>query len=210
MPSALSTYNHKEYTKITAWVFYIAKTQEKVLWALEYADNLRHMARFVKPRTEKIKRLRYQSTHGHKELTLNELMDDLEDPDNFPLPPSGISINIFPPKGKIVTDFGEEDNVVIQNPPGAQLRAEAEYYILSDEESDGYKSEDNLPLSNFVTKNKKKTRSYKWEKDDIQNDFALHAQTISETEDDGLAVLNFSTYEYGRIAFFVKWERRFF
>ncbi|KAF2896625.1 hypothetical protein ILUMI_09549, partial [Ignelater luminosus] len=63
------------------------------------------------------------------------------------------NINIFPPKDEIVTDenFGEQDNVVIQNLPGAQLRAEAEYCILSDEDT-----EDNLPLSNFVTKNKKK------------------------------------------------------
>ncbi|KAF2886820.1 hypothetical protein ILUMI_19353 [Ignelater luminosus] len=62
--------------------------------------------------------------------------------------------------GQIVTDedSGEEDNVVIQNLPGAQLRADAEDYTSSDEESNGYESEDNLPLSNFVT------RSCKWEK----------------------------------------------
>ncbi|KAF2879936.1 hypothetical protein ILUMI_26224 [Ignelater luminosus] len=39
-------------------------------------------------------------------------MDELEDPDNIPLPSAGISINLFPPKDEIVTDkdSGEEDN----------------------------------------------------------------------------------------------------
>ncbi|KAF2884084.1 hypothetical protein ILUMI_22090 [Ignelater luminosus] len=109
---------------------------------------------------------RYLICYRHKALTLN-------DPDSIPLPPSGITINIFPPEDKIVIDedFGEEDNVVIENFSEAQLRAKAEYYISSDKENDGYELEENLSLSNFVTKNKKKPRSFEWEKVDIQNDF---------------------------------------
>ncbi|KAF2881100.1 hypothetical protein ILUMI_25066, partial [Ignelater luminosus] len=42
--------------------------------------------------------------YRHKALTLNELIDELDDPDNIPLPPSGISINIFPHNDEIVTD----------------------------------------------------------------------------------------------------------
>ncbi|KAJ3654439.1 hypothetical protein Zmor_013628 [Zophobas morio] len=93
---------------------------------------------------------------------------NLEDPDRIPLPPSGISINIFSPEDEILTDedSGKEDHVEMQKLPAAKLRAEAEFYISSNEQGDGYESEDNLPLSNFIIKNKIKS----------QDNFFLHGQ----------------------------------
>lgn len=116
------------------------------------------------------------SSYKHKPLTLIELIDELENPESIPVPPSGIII--FPPEDEILTDedSGEEDNVAIENLPGAQLRAEAEYQITpvvdDEEDNDGFDSEDDLPLSGLIKRKRiMKKSNYKWEKLDIRSDF---------------------------------------
>ena len=127
-------------------------------------------------------------SYKHEALTLNQLMDELEDRDRIPLSPSGISINIFPPEDEILTDedSGKEDNVEMQKLPAAKLRAEAEFYISSNEEGDGYESEDNLPLSNFINKNKIKSQDNffsAWSDDDEANNNANDTTNLTKVFD---------------------------
>lgn len=73
---------------------------------------------------------------------------------------------IFPPDdGEVVDeDSGEEDSIVINNLPGAQLRSEAEVVLHVTKSNSDYDSEDNLPLPHFakrqkVSRQKKKYRA---------------------------------------------------
>nr|CAH7761214.1 unnamed protein product [Callosobruchus chinensis] len=107
-------------------------------------------------------------------LTLSELTEDVEntnlDTDLIP-----DEIIIFPPDDGEVTDedSGEEDNVVINNLPGAQLRTLAEVVLPNIEDVSDFDSEDDLPLSRFVKRQqvsrpkKKQTEELAWIKNDI-------------------------------------------
>lgn len=76
------------------------------------------------------------------------------------------NITIFPPDNANdpVTDedSGEEDNVVIDNLPGSQLRVQCEV-----ERSDEWDSDDELPLSNFVQRKPKKLKTFVYSKQDL-------------------------------------------
>nr|CAH7751981.1 unnamed protein product [Callosobruchus chinensis] len=83
-------------------------------------------------------------------------------------------IIIFPPDDGEVTDedSGEEDNVVINNLPGAQLRTLAEVVLPNIEDVSDVDSEDDLPLSRLVKRQqvsrpKKKQTELAWIKTDI-------------------------------------------
>ncbi|KAJ8934842.1 hypothetical protein NQ318_016178 [Aromia moschata] len=80
-------------------------------------------------------------------LMLSELIEELENYDTLEIPNS---ITIFPPDNSNdpVTDkdLGEEDNIVIDNLPGSQLRVECEAEGKVDS-SDEWDSEDELPLT---------------------------------------------------------------
>ncbi|KAK4876658.1 hypothetical protein RN001_009164 [Aquatica leii] len=98
-----------------------------------------------------------------KLLTLNELLREIEDIDDIADIPD--EIVIFPPENAndCITDedSGDENDVVLNNLPGCQLRANAEVRIdrnqedvmaNPDEVNQESESEDDLPLSTFVKK----------------------------------------------------------
>lgn len=100
----------------------------------------------------------------HKPLTLDELLHYAENPDLIPEPPDNIIL--FPPENdgwETDEDSGEEDQVTLNNLPGSQLRARAEFsYDVKRDEGDvvpnhnvnvddaladeNWESEDDLPL----------------------------------------------------------------
>nr|CAH7764628.1 unnamed protein product [Callosobruchus chinensis] len=51
-------------------------------------------------------------------------------------------------------DSGEEDNVVINNLPGLQLRTLTEVVLQNTENASDFDSEDELPLSRFLRRQK--------------------------------------------------------
>nr|CAH7764837.1 unnamed protein product [Callosobruchus chinensis] len=89
--------------------------------------------------------------------------------------PDDNEVIVFPPDDGEVTDedSGEEDNVVINNLPGAQVRTLAEVVLPNIEDVSDFDSEDDLPLSRFgkrqqVSRPKKKqTEELAWIKTDI-------------------------------------------
>lgn len=100
-------------------------------------------------------------------LTLAELVEELENDDTLEIPKS---VTIFPPDNSNdpVTDedSGEEDNVVIDNLPGSQLRIECEVEAEVDS-SNEWDSDDELPLANFVQHKPKKIKSFSYSKQDL-------------------------------------------
>nr|CAH7760345.1 unnamed protein product [Callosobruchus chinensis] len=107
-------------------------------------------------------------------LTLSELMEEVEntnlDSDLIPE-----EIIIFQPADGGVTDedSGEEDNVVINNLPGVQPRTLTEVVLPNTENASDFDSEDDLPLSRFLKRQKvsrakkKHTEVLAWTKNDI-------------------------------------------
>lgn len=127
-----------------------------------------------------------------KPLTLHELLEEADKLDSISEIPKNIVI--FPPDNAnqdlTDEDSGEEDDIQINNLPGSQLRAEAEVlesvHELNDlpsvshitAESEIWDSEDDLPLSVYISKkrkleinnskqNSKKQKHYEWERNDI-------------------------------------------
>ncbi|XP_030759385.1 piggyBac transposable element-derived protein 3-like [Sitophilus oryzae] len=108
-------------------------------------------------------------------LTLAELIAELEDDDTMDVPNS---ITIFPPDNSNdpVTDedSGEED-VVLDNLPGSQLRVECEPEVEIDTSND-WDSDDDLPLANFVRRKPKKFKEFSYTKQDLtHNSFPVWA-----------------------------------
>ncbi|KAK4885284.1 hypothetical protein RN001_001555, partial [Aquatica leii] len=90
-------------------------------------------------------------------LTLNELLEELEDVHNADLP-SNIEIILIPPENEVVTDedLGDEDNLSINNLPRSQINTIAELnYDIKQQDTEIQDPEDNIPLSEIRTKLKK-------------------------------------------------------
>ncbi|KAG5860884.1 hypothetical protein JTB14_021741 [Gonioctena quinquepunctata] len=89
--------------------------------------------------------------YRHRALTLHDLLEELEDPDNISEPPQGIIL--FPPDNAnddiTDEDSGEENEMSINDLPGSQLRAKVD--IIG---GDGSDLEDDLPLSYIQSKNR--------------------------------------------------------
>nr|CAH7713431.1 unnamed protein product [Callosobruchus chinensis]CAH7755428.1 unnamed protein product [Callosobruchus chinensis] len=62
-------------------------------------------------------------------------------------------------------DSGEEENVVMYNLPGSQLRAECEFSNYDQQ----WDSDDEKPLSNFVKRKPKKIKKFSFSKRDLQS-----------------------------------------
>nr|CAI5825389.1 unnamed protein product [Callosobruchus analis] len=117
-------------------------------------------------------------------LKLHELLEEIRKMEND----SPSDIVIVPPENanNENTDegSGDEDDVILEYLPGSQLLAEAE--VLHDStaavSTDGFDSEDDLPLSTFGTrviesKVAKKSRNYKWNNRDIESDIPAFVPT---------------------------------
>ncbi|XP_030752324.1 piggyBac transposable element-derived protein 3-like [Sitophilus oryzae] len=108
-----------------------------------------------------------------KPLTLAELLEELES-DSIPQVPKGIVI--FPPENANDTcdtdeDSGDENDVVPNNLPGVQLRAQAEIDFEVESDND-WDSDDGLPLSNFIERRPKNSKTFAYTLNkDLENSF---------------------------------------
>nr|CAH7745803.1 unnamed protein product [Callosobruchus chinensis] len=93
-------------------------------------------------------------------LSLADLLNKIKTTKNIQVIPGNIVI--FPPdnvNGPVTDeDSSEEENVVMYNLPGSQLRAECEF-----------NSDDEKPLSNFVKRKPKKIKKFSFSKRDLQS-----------------------------------------
>jgi hypothetical protein len=102
-------------------------------------------------------------------LTLAQLLEELEKDDVVDFPEQ---ILIFPPENAnddcdTDEDSGDEDLVVPDNLPGAQLSAEVEVQS-SENNSQDWDSDDNKPLSTFVERRPKVLKNFEYESSDLE------------------------------------------
>ncbi|XP_050302327.1 piggyBac transposable element-derived protein 3-like [Anthonomus grandis grandis] len=106
-----------------------------------------------------------------KPLTLNELLEQVENIDNEIPSPDAILILPLTNANGYVTDE-DDDQVTMNNLPGSLLNSEAEpvfkatSYAIDDNEDNLDDSDDDVPLSRFM-KYKKKCRNNDWVRQDI-------------------------------------------
>lgn len=95
---------------------------------------------------------------------MTEILEELENPD---IPEIPDEIVILPPDNandpNTDEDSGEEDDIVVNNLPGAQLRAEA-HVVFEDE----WDSDDEKPLSELVERIPKKIKKFNYSQSDLQ------------------------------------------
>ncbi|KAJ8928847.1 hypothetical protein NQ314_018532 [Rhamnusium bicolor] len=103
--------------------------------------------------------------HWKRPLTLNELLEEVENIDNIADIPN--EIIIFPPENandyNTDEDSGDETEVMLSNLPGSQLRGNVEVFMDQDQEDnleENWDSEDEMPLSSFKKLKKPKHFDY--------------------------------------------------
>nr|CAI5845888.1 unnamed protein product [Callosobruchus analis] len=113
-------------------------------------------------------------------LSLAQLLNEIEtivDVERIP-----DSIVVFPPDNANdpVTDedSGEEENVVIDNLPGPQLRAECEFSKYDQQ----WDSDHKRPLSNFTKRRPRKTKTFRFSKQDL-HDLGLGSAVVLQYAD---------------------------
>lgn len=110
-------------------------------------------------------------SYWKRPLTLAELTAELENDDTVEVPNN---VFIFPPvnANDCITDedSGDDDNVIIDNLPGSQLKAESE--MTANNYLDQFDSGDELPLARLVVPKPKKFKEFRYSKQDLQSNFS--------------------------------------